>query len=276
MEIDSAESTYVNYDLEGIMVPLESCCYVGLGAVDLESVGQLIDNRFDHAPVISDGRALGIIATKDLKVKAELSLPLDRGAREIVHSFVRVRGRLSRLFEVLRDGRAAIVYKGDMDLGMVTISDLNKHLFRAHLYPLVARLEASLAKVVDQAYADPWEWIAALGQGQVQVVGHWQVLKRSGLDVSATAGATLSQLLKVASHLTKTKDVFGSKAKFDRFASRAARYRNAIMHPARPLISQQNEIESLRKFLVDTETFLSIVGDSLDPGADNSVASGDE
>ncbi len=254
-----AEDCVTPIDLSELMVPERRWHSVTLGQVDLDVLGHLKSHCFDDAPVTDEsGLPCAVVSTSDIEVSFTSGSPFTTESQELKRSFVPLSCPAERLLDTLGQHRAALV-NGDGSVGvvgLVTISDLNKHAFRAQIYPKIARLEQRLADLIDEHFEDPWEWLPHLGEAKSGVVGHWEVLRKEGLDVSATSGATLLQLLTVIGSTEQLRKKLGFKSakEFGELKGRMPRLRNAVMHPARPVVESRNLIENLKSSIMALDT----------------------
>lgn len=135
-------------------------------------------------------------------------------------------------------------------LGLLTISDLNRHPLRAELYSLMSHAEVELATLVEKAFPDAWTWIRSLNEGhQVGILGYWELSRRRGVDVGPVAATTLSQLIQVVS---RSKNLlarlgFQSRNEFDLPTGSIPELRNVVIHPVRPLILEHGDVSRVRE-----------------------------
>lgn len=246
-------SDYIKADLTELLVPIERCVAVTSGRVNAECLNEASRYGYDDLPLFDEGRVIGFVPLSRLRELAGDDDSIGREDPQLKFSFVAQVDSIDHVLAALGSHRIAGVVgpEGSVD-GIVTISDMNRHGFRAILYPALAQLEEQIAKLIDAEFEDPWEWITKVGDSRVSIVGHWECLKKDGLDVSATAGATLGQMLKVVEDTASLVSRCSlSKSKLSTFKSRALRYRNAVMHPTRPLVTSQKDVISLRAFMTD-------------------------
>ena len=166
---------------------------------------------------------------------------------------------IDTLLETMARRRAVIVIEenhsteyghAEFGVGLLTISDLNRHTLRSALYSLMAHVEAELAALVERAFPDAWTWIRSLNEGhQVSVLGYWELSKRRGIDVGPVAATTLSQLIQVTG---RSRDLlkrlgFESRTPFDDHTSGIPDLRNRVMHPVRPLILDADDVAAVRR-----------------------------
>jgi hypothetical protein len=249
-------------DIDLIQTPLEDCLSFAPGPISPDLVARMVTKGYDDAPVIEDGRVVGTVSCDS--VTALLSNSVDLGQKhhqttDRARWLVRTKGRsvpVTSLLECLRQERCTLVCdppkslleSSGRALGFMTISDLNRHSVRAALYEVLAGLEARLAILVERAYEDPWDWIRRLSEEhQVRILGFWDLSKRQGLDLGPVAAATLTHLLvAVAKSPELSMEVgFKSPKAFTDATGSLPGIRNAVMHPVRPLISKQADVESL-------------------------------
>jgi hypothetical protein len=224
--------------------------------VDAATVSVLEDKGYDHAPVTTAADvAIGIIATSTARRLLESSIPLEASSPAINPSAVPLHPSLDALLGALSTTEAVLVTPepgGHVVLGLLTLSDLNRHLFRANLYQSLARLEARLARAVEQHFRDPWEWLESLNEdGQAAIVGRWEILKRRGLDVGPVVAANLPHLLNI---VRKSRPLleelgFSSGSAFEKATGRIPEVRNSVMHLTRPLILGLSDVARLRETL---------------------------
>lgn len=239
-------------DISEVYVPVGQCLTMAVGKPPETVIRKACEHGFDDLPVVDeDGHVLGFIAVSYATHLLENQELISLGDPQLKASFVPSVCALDALLERLSAHRiVGVVDTSGADLGIVTISDLNRHSFRAILYPLFARLEEQLSRLVQDHFDDPWEWIGKLGGDKVGLVGHWECLKRDGLDVGPTVGATLTQLLTVVEKTPEISErIFSSKNQLKDFKGRSVTFRNAVMHPARPLVLNSENVNSLRRFV---------------------------
>jgi hypothetical protein len=245
------------FDLRGTFTWTFDCVMVRYGPVDVASLAALEANHYDEAPVINDKNiVVGVVPTDHLRSKFDRRSPLLPDDSSIRYEKVLVDVRPDDFLSKLEAYRSVFVARGDGEVvGLFTISDLNRHEIRSQIYPRLADLESKLASAIEDEFPDPWKWLAWLGDGAIGVVGHWEILKRNGLNLVASSGANLGQLLQVAeNHENLWRQLkFPSKSKCGDFRRSVTNVRNAVMHPARPLIESHEKVRSLRKVLNMTE-----------------------
>lgn len=241
-------------DIRGMFTWIFDCFVVTLGPVDETVLRQLEANHYDQAPVKNPetGQVIGVIDTRRLRALSEADIPLvgDEPAIKLQTSLVTV--ELENFLSQIESDRSVLITRNSGEVvGLFTVSDLNSHRFRAAIYPYLARLESDLADAVDLEFDDPWQWLKWLGDGAIGIVGHWEVLKRNGMDLSATSGASLTQLLQVIENHEPLFRLIGfeSKTKLGQFRRKIGPIRNAVMHPSRPLIDHEDRVASLREVL---------------------------
>lgn len=254
-------SNDIKADLTKLLVPIERWVAVTAGRVGAECLDEADRCGYDDLPLLEEGRVIGFVPLTRLHELARANESISGKDPELKSSFIAQIGPIDHVLATLGSHRiAGVVGPQRAVVGIVTISDLNRHGFRAILYPVLAQLEEQIAKLIDAEFEDPWEWITKVGDSRVSIVGHWECLKKDGLDVSATARATLGQMLKVVEDTASLVSRCSlSRAKLSTFKSRALRYRNAVMHPTRPLVTSQKDVISLRAFMAD----LSRLSDAL-------------
>lgn len=253
-------------EVDLLYTPLETCERVSLGTLDGPAVAHMRGLGFDDAPVMDGTRVLGVVGVDSL-------LDLVRNGQPLTVDHVRLtdrRGWLAcsantrvpagQILEALVTERCTFVCDAPPSLlnpagpvrGFLTISDLNRHVFRTAMYLALAELEARLALTIETRFPDPWDWIDRLNEDhRVQILGFWELSKRAGLDVGPVSGATLTNLLVVAARDLGIISTLGyaSKTKFEQAIGGIPTIRNAVMHPARPLVTKHSDVQRALKTL---------------------------
>jgi len=252
-------------ELEALCVPLQKCISVKTGVVDDSILSSLETLGFDQAPVYdSSGKTLlGLIGTSHLRDLQIANRPVDGADPEVADRahwfhlgpFVTV----LEILKVLSQRRAVFVVReswdteygyGVWDYGLLTISDLNRQPLRAGLYALLSELESGMAVLIESIYSDPWEWIKVLSENhQVRILGFWELTKRRGVDVGPIAATTLTELIQVTA---KNKNVlmqlgYSKRPEFEDQTGVIPDLRNRVMHPVRPLVLSQADVQGVLK-----------------------------
>lgn len=255
-------------DLRSMCVPLEACICVVPGDVD-PAVLTILENRgFDQAPVYDSQRRIvwGLVETRCLRFLAECGerLSTEDPALSARETWFRIGHCVSidDILDTMAQQRAVLVVQEsdateyghvEWTLGLMTISDLNRPALRAALYSLMSHVERGLAVLVERIIPDPLEWIRTLSEDQqVGILDYWELSRQRGVDVGPVVVTTLTQLIRVVS---RSKDMltrlgFQSRKKFDSLAGSIPDLRNAVMHPVRPLILEQDDVAGIRKIVL--------------------------
>lgn len=230
-----------------------------LGVLEERLIRQAESARFDQLPVIdSTGALCGVIAVGRARVLLDQGAALDSREASLGIHEVRRQLPLLSVLNALADQRA-VIFRGDCNdqddwFALVTTSDLNRHPFRAYLYPIVAQLESILAEMIERKFEDPWTWLTSTSEdSQVRLVGRWELEKRQSVDTSPISGCTMTELIRIVASSKETLRDLGytSRNKFENATGSFANLRNQIMHPVRPLILGQSDVTKLRNTLVD-------------------------
>ncbi len=249
--------------LEEICVPLSECVCVVPGPVPDDVLQALAQGSYDQAPVCDDRTSIcyGFISRLRLEQLRSAGLPLEHNDSAISKAEFRVglhttiydiidRLAASPVAMVIRESDATEYGHAEWLVGLLTISDLNKHAIRGTLYRLICEAEAAIAALVRHTFDDPWDWIRLLNEDyQVRVLGFWELARRSDVDIGPVAAATLSNLLTIIGKSPGLRSRFGysSRKRFEESTGKIPDFRNRIMHPVRPLILNRGGVEQLRE-----------------------------
>jgi hypothetical protein len=246
-------------DLRSISTPLDQCVVLEPGPLDTRVVAELRRRDFGQAPVINgSGMPLGVIETR----VAEKMLESGQHLSETDQSIIRLRLPMIPSVEVVLDGLSkarglVVAEESNSYRGLLTVSDLNRHRFRAVLYGAFAELESLLARLIDVSYADHSLWLDQLrGEVRERLDSYWAESKQRGVDIGPQAGCTLTELIEVVrfSDSLRTDLGFKSKSHYDRQTGRLPEYRNRVMHPVRPLVFGRVEVSRLNSVLKEVRT----------------------
>ena len=253
-------------DLCEIATPLDRCVVARLGPISSRILDEL-GNVYDQAPVLDDsGRALGIIRTAALRALYEARRSLVTDEPGIDRTRLEPITDLAEVLSALASRRAALVSESDSTLGLVTISDLNKHPVRALLYGVLADLETALASFIESRCKDQEEWLPHLSEReQVQILGFWEITRRAGVDTSPLAGCMLTDLIGVVTHHQGLRTALGlaSKNGIGRLTGRLPKLRNKVMHPVRPLVLRPEDAGEIRSTIGDALALRQLLQDAL-------------
>lgn len=243
-------------DLERIATPREDLLTFQAGIIDSSRLEQAIAARYDYAPVLGEqDRLMGIAAVSMIKERYETGIPVGESDTTMFIKQVNDVTPLLEFLDAIAANKAIVIRDTDGNhdphwFGLVTISDLNRHHFRAHLYPILAGLEASLAALVDQYFPNASDWIRKCSERQqVQHFGQWRVASENGVETSPIVSCTLSDLITILTETPELVRAFGfqNKTRFkDRYGSLSL-LRNQVMHPVRPLILGLDDVIRLRE-----------------------------
>lgn len=240
-------------DLASLYVPLERCISVNFGYLDPTAIGKLLTNDYDQAPVFnSEGEAVGIVETDYLERLLASGHPLNENTAELDSASINSEASLDTLLDVLSSSRSKLVRLASTPVGLITISDLNKPPLRSLIYPLLARLEIDLAALIADTCHDPWSWIPLLSkQRQVQVLGYWELTKRSGVDTGPLTGCMLTDLIEILAKMDSVRALAGYA---DAGAVRLSlggvpKFRNKVMPPVSPLVLSIADVAAAREVL---------------------------
>ncbi|HRA47234.1 MAG TPA: hypothetical protein PK819_04100, partial [Thermomicrobiales bacterium] len=235
-------------DLEAIATPRADWFTIPVGVPDLELVAAAERMRFDQVPVISaDGACVGLIALPALKQKSALGAAITVSDCDITARHIGMTPDLETLLEAIGTHRALIAGSGELEY-LVTISDLNKHGLRSHIYPILAEFEVLMARWVDAYHDGTDDWIGLFGSDmQTRIRERWESDRNKSIDISPINFLHLTELIRIVGKTSamRTKLDILTASRFDNLTGPIGKVRNAIMHPVRPLIASTAEVLKL-------------------------------
>jgi hypothetical protein len=259
--------------VEEVYSPLSECVCVAPGLISGSILDTLDQRDFDQAPVYDDKTRVcyGLVSWTHLKKLHDAGTPL-RTDDAVINKNTLIVGSQTNVFDIVRalkrDSSAIVVEALDgteygyveQPRGLLTISDLNKHAIRGALYRLISETEANIAELVEHHFDKSWDWIALLNEKhQVQVLGYWELSKKRDVDIGPIAAVTLSNLITIIEKSPSLRSRLGynSRKEFEQVAGKIPEFRNRTMHPVRPLVLGDKDVEQLEQvmlFLKDLKT----------------------
>lgn len=248
-------------NLREICIPTQECLTIKPGSISEKILDEMDQKNYDYIPVI-DNKCIyglakksylkeiytkkGVLSAKDTKICNE-SIFL-----EIKYPFI----LLPSLLEKMSQEEAILsVQTGEVEgyyisnfLGLITLSDLNRHEIRFVLYRLIISLEARLAQFVNSYFSDDNIWIKKLNETeQIRILGYREFSKINNIEINAIEATNLSNLINIIAKTEEAIQVlqYTSRKDFEKCTGKIPKLRNSIMHVVRPLITKQNEISSL-------------------------------
>ena len=162
-------------------------------------------------------------------------------ASSVINTTITLDTTIGELLERLAMDPVLLVCEGHGDsVALISVSDLDRHIFAARIYLPLAELEARLVSLIESSFEDHWEWLNKLDHGaKVQLLGNWEIKKQMDANLGITKGATLNHMLKVirATPTLCARLGFHRPAQFKRVGFSVTVLRNRVMHPIRPLVS---------------------------------------
>lgn len=254
----------VMIDLTTISTPKEAAIVAPLGKIDPAIIEQAIEARVRSLPIVAeDTGCIGAISVQRLAQLAASKTELTAEHATIPCNILPHLVPVSSLLKQLAD-QGVIIHGPDPDdedlrngwFGIVSTADLNRPIFRAHIYQMLVILETSLGQLIMDEFGDDWGAIRLLSEGtQKRIKEFYDEEREEGVDLSPVMNATLSDLFHIA---TESNNVwrlmdFDQPNDLRPIAHRVNDLRNTIMHPVRPLIVSERELHDLVKTLAQVE-----------------------
>lgn len=265
MDTLAADAYLLN--LERIATPKERLLLFKAGPIESEVLATARKWRFDDAPVVDDeGRLIGVIPVAHVEHLQKARKVIDSNDPKIFTHTINDREPLLEFLDQIAAHRAVVILDTDEQhdpewFALVTISDLNRHGFRAYLYPIFARLESDLAKLIDLTYEDPWKWIPwTLEYNRPNIIGRWMLDQRKNVDTGPLTACMFTDLMAILVQSKELLRLLGHDADDLKSLSRSfGDLRNDVMHPVRALVYDQKTVIKLRKRLEALLAFIAKV-----------------
>lgn len=251
----------VTIQLSTISTPAERLLSVKPGPVDPAFINRAEAKGWHRIPVLTDdGDLAGLISLKKLRNLVQTGEPIDPAKAEITVPEMPGQVPVLDLLDAIRDHHAVIHRAGpdedrpDNWFALITPTDLNRPLFRAAVYTVIALLETSFGELLMEEFEDDWSAIRLLSDGtEARVREYWKEQKNEGLDLSPIVQITLSDMFHIARESRTVWKMLGfaSPDALGPIAHDINDIRNRIMHPIQPLIPHERDVTLVRNAVAD-------------------------
>jgi hypothetical protein len=223
---------------------------------------ELASRGFDQAPVIEDGRLIGLVRVVKLRQGARVVKDaLDPIKAE---DLVSADAPVSKALDWLLVKPCLFVLEGREITGFFLQSDLNKQPARTYFYLLVAGLELGLAQRLRAWTGGVEDRVLAVMPDQTRrrVLKERESGHEDDVDADLVAYMNFSEILRLAGHIPEIRETFGVKSpeSWDDLTSGFVRLRTSVMHPTKNLLGRERLLpalasldRSLRQLLVRLE-----------------------
>lgn len=246
----------VMIDLTTISTPKQSAITVQLGNIEPALVEQATNARVRSLPIIGDNsECLGAISVEKLAELSASNTELTADHATIPCNILPHLVPVSSLLRQLRD-QGVIIHSADPNaddyqadwFGIVSTADLNRPIFRAHIYRMLVILETSLGQLIMDEFGDDWGAIRLLSDHTQQRIKEFYDEERAeGIDLSPITNATLSDLFHITTESNNVWKLmeFNNPNELRPIAHSINDLRNTIMHPVRPLLVNEQELNDI-------------------------------
>ncbi len=242
--------------LSTISTPAEHLLSIKPGPVDPTIIERAEDRGWTRIPVLTDdGDLAGLIPARKLRKLIETGEPIDPAKAEITVPEMPGHVTILELLDALRDSHA-VIHRADPEddrpdnwFALITSADLNRPLFRAAVYTVIAMLETSLGELIMEEFDDDWGAIRLLSDStEARVRDFWREQKDEGLDLSPVVQLTLSDMFHIARESRNVWRMIGfdSPDALAPVARDINDVRNRVMHPIQPLIPRERDVAFIR------------------------------
>jgi len=238
--------------LSTISTPVEQLLSIRPGPVDPGIIHRAEDKGWTRIPVLTDdGDLAGLIPVKKLRMLIKSGEQIDPATAVIDVPELPGTVPVLDLLTAIRDHHAVIHRaaegedRPDRWFALITPADLNRPLFRAAVYTIIALLETSFGELLMEEFDDDWKAIRLLSEGtEKRVREYWKEQKDEGLDLSPVVQLTLSDMFFIARESRKVWGLLGigSPEQLADVAHSINEIRNRIMHPIQPLIPRERDV----------------------------------
>ena len=246
----------VTIQLSTISTPAERLLSIKPGPVDPSILERAEAKGWTRIPVLTDdGDLAGLIPARKLRGLIDVGEPIDPAKATIDVPELPGSVPVLTLLDHLAESHAVIHRAGpDEDrpenwFALITTADLNRPLFRAALYTIIALLETGLGELIMEEFDDDWSAIRLLSEGtQARVREFQKEQKEDGIDLSPVVQLTLSDMFHIARTSRNVWRLLGADSP-DALGDTAHEIndiRNRVMHPIQPLVPRERDVALVR------------------------------
>lgn len=246
----------VTIQLSTISTPAERLLSIKPGPVDPSILERANAMGWTRIPVLTDdGDLAGLIPARKLQQLIDANEPIDPAKATIDVPELPGTVPVLRLLDDLATAHAVIHRAGpdedrpDSWFALITTADLNRPLFRASIYTIIALLETGLGELIMEEFDDDWGAIRLLSDNtEKRVRDFWREQKDEGLDLSPVVQLTLSDMFHIAKESRNVWRMLGAASPnaLGDLARDINDIRNRVMHPIQPLIPHERDLALVR------------------------------
>ena len=246
----------VTIQLSTISTPAERLLSIKPGPVDPGILERAEDMGWTRIPVLTDdGDLAGLIPARKLRQLIDNNEPIDPDKATIDVPELPGTVPVLQLLDDLSTAHAVIHRAGtdenrpDSWFALITTADLNRPLFRASIYTIIALLETGLGELIMEEFDDDWGAIRLLSEGTAKRVREFhKEQKDEGLDLSPVVQLTLSDMFHIARTSRNVWRLLGAESPdaLGEVAHEINEIRNRVMHPIQPLIPHERDLVIVR------------------------------
>lgn len=242
--------------LSTISTPREHLLKLRPGPASLEIIEQAEQMHIYQLLVLTDeGDLAGLIPLTRLKELYGSNEMVDAARAKIRVPELPGHVPLLHLLDAMAE-HGAVVHRGGPDdhrdpdwFAMITNADLNRPIFRANVYLVLARLETVLGELIMDEFGDDWGAIRLLSEHtQRRVRDFYEDAKAEGVELSPVVQLTLSEMFHISASSREVWKLCGYASPKDMAhdGSIITDTRNHVMHPIQPLINRNKDVSELR------------------------------
>lgn len=227
-----------------IFVPNLTACTWNTDPISI--LNQMNRDNYDLMPLRENGAFIGYVERKTLKHTKEIK----SAYREItVEKIVSANTRILDMISLFQASKFFFVLEGNVLVGLVTYSDMNKSPVRALLFILISKFEFLLLQEIKSHYKGTSSWFSRLDSTrQNKVRRNFEEKKKADVDTAIEDCLNLGDMLCI---LEKDDDLrarmgYQSRNSCKNELGSLDDLRNRIMHPSDSLIDCYEDVAKLK------------------------------
>lgn len=237
--------------------PIGSNAYVE----SLESYETNLDfykgNDFTFIPIPDEDMFYDICDGTLKEMSGHKTIDYDTTVREVVNALSEIPFLFFENYYQLGEGERSVQFSENRPSNhlIITPADLNKRAAKEMMFSVIADLENTFAKIIEERHPDSQSLFSNV---RPRTIGRWKKAGLGDIQMHITEYMTLSEMQKV---IAKDEGLysqlgFDSRNKFDSHMSGIIDLRNRVMHANRTVIEKRDDVQQLKERLERVEELI--------------------
>lgn len=224
----------------------EGC--VEIGQPHREAKESLRAQGFDYGVVQRKGRVVGVVACESLRdstTPVRLAPPIRKPELGIL---IPDTTPLRQVVRYLGKNSFQLVLQGKEFIGLISVSDLNKHLVFSHLYSLLSHFEQRLIALVNKEFKSEAQWGRLVNSKHLREArGHFRKAQAANVQLDLVHYLYFSDYLDIVGSREAFLTICGFRhpSEWTKWQKNLVALRNDVAHPTGDLVGPRRGASEL-------------------------------